>query len=97
MEKQVKYMIAGSLSEIVEVIDAVRNEARFLSDKPNVLEFEWGATSEVKGEATITVESKIDSDEIAILTAEYSSLVIVESFGDEVQMLVSGGVQEQVV
>jgi len=95
MEK-VKYMITGNLSEVVEVIDLVRTEARFLSDKPNVLEFEWGATSEVKGEATITVESKIDSDEVAILTAEYPSLLVVESFGDDVQMLVSGGVQEQV-
>lgn len=96
MEK-VKYNITGSLSDVSDVIDLVRNEARFLSDKPNVLEFEWNATSEDKAEAQIFVESKIDSDEIAILTAEYSSLLVVESFGNEVQMLVSGGVQEQVV
>ena len=96
MEK-ITYSITGNLNEIVDVIDLVRSEARFLSDKPNVLEFGWTAVSEDKGEADITVDSKIDADEIAILTSEYTSLFVIESFGKEVQSLVSGGVQEQVV
>lgn len=96
MEKTT-YTITGNLDEIVHVVDLVRTEGRFLSDTPNVQEFSWTATEVDKGEADITVDSKIDPDEIAILTAEYTSLFVIESVDEQVQLLASGGVQEQVV
>lgn len=102
MEK-ITYTLTGGLIDIVNAIDIARTEGRFLSDEPNVLELDWSITNintegSVQAEATISVlpDKQISGDEIAILTAEYPSLLILESFDREVQSLASEGVQEQV-
>jgi hypothetical protein len=98
MEK-ITYTITGNLADVVNAIDLARTEGRFLSDEPNVLELKWSVTDMDNAEADISVspDKPISGDEIAILTAEYPSLFIVESFDKEVQLLVAEGVQEQVV
>jgi hypothetical protein len=98
MEK-IKYMLAGNLPDIVNAIDLARTEGRFLSDETNVVELVWSVDGIDRAEAEISVmpDKPISSDEIAILTAEYQSLVITESFDNEVQFVASNGMQEQVV
>jgi hypothetical protein len=97
--ENIKYMLAGNLSDIVNAIDLARTEGRFLSDEPNVVELIWSVDGIDRAEAEISVmpDKSISSDEIAILTAEYPSLVITESFDNEVQFVASNGMQEQVV
>lgn len=98
MEK-ITYTLVGTLDDIVNAIDIARTEGRFLSDEQNVLELIWSVDGIERAEAqiSITPDKPINTDEIAILTAEYPSLLITESFDDVVQVLTSGGIKEQVV
>jgi len=89
----IKYIITGDQDEVTTITEGVAESKTFLSETENVIELTMRPISEdwLATEITVAIENIIDTKELCILSAEFTSITIGVVKDDKVSEIISGG------